>query len=179
MPAGSALRGRDRSGAGDRDGQRSRPSASCCRRNGPASNGNGARPENGRCWHCLKPNLADHHCCLLLRFSLCAALPAPKPRRCRSRPRQQLSAAATLAGNCQPRRICPRTLRPNSISITARRWPSWDVGTMPGKHSRRGARLGLATSGFPLELAGVAFKQKRYAVAARHLRRALHLDPSD
>jgi hypothetical protein len=32
---------------------------------------------------------------------------------------------------------------------------------------------------FPLELAGVAFKQKRYPVAARYLRRALHLDPGD
>jgi tetratricopeptide (TPR) repeat protein len=32
---------------------------------------------------------------------------------------------------------------------------------------------------FPEELAGVAFKQKRFAAAKRHLRRALRLDPHD
>jgi tetratricopeptide (TPR) repeat protein len=42
-----------------------------------------------------------------------------------------------------------------------------------------GARFTPADKRFPLELAGVAFKQKRYNVAARYLRRALHLDPSD
>ena len=42
-----------------------------------------------------------------------------------------------------------------------------------------GARLQPGDKRFPLELAGVAFKQKRYAAAARHLRRALHLDPAD
>jgi hypothetical protein len=42
-----------------------------------------------------------------------------------------------------------------------------------------GARLQPGDKRFPLELAGVAFKQKRYSAAVRHLRRALHLDPSD
>jgi tetratricopeptide (TPR) repeat protein len=42
-----------------------------------------------------------------------------------------------------------------------------------------GARLQPGDKRFPLELAGVAFKQKRYEVAARYLRRALHLDPKD
>ena len=42
-----------------------------------------------------------------------------------------------------------------------------------------GARLQPGDKRFPLELAGVAFKQKRYEVAARYLRRALHLDPTD
>ena len=42
-----------------------------------------------------------------------------------------------------------------------------------------GARLQPGDKRFPLELAGVAFKQKRYAIAARHLRRALRLDPTD
>ena len=42
-----------------------------------------------------------------------------------------------------------------------------------------GARLQPGDKRFPLELAGVAFKQKRYSVAARYLRRALHLDPTD
>ena len=42
-----------------------------------------------------------------------------------------------------------------------------------------GARLQPGDKRFPLELAGVAFKQKRYPVAARHLRRALRLDPTD
>ena len=32
---------------------------------------------------------------------------------------------------------------------------------------------------FPLELAGVAFKQKRFQAAKRHLRRALRIDPHD
>ena len=32
---------------------------------------------------------------------------------------------------------------------------------------------------FPLELAGVAFKQKRYSAAARHLRKAIRIDPAD
>jgi tetratricopeptide (TPR) repeat protein len=42
-----------------------------------------------------------------------------------------------------------------------------------------GARLQPGDKRFPLELAGVAFKQKRYSAAARHLRRALRLDPFD
>ncbi len=42
-----------------------------------------------------------------------------------------------------------------------------------------GARLQPGDKRFPLELAGVAFRQKRYSVAAHHLRRALHLDPAD
>ncbi len=42
-----------------------------------------------------------------------------------------------------------------------------------------GARLQPDDKRFPLELAGAAFKQKQYAHAARHLRRALHLDPND
>jgi hypothetical protein len=42
-----------------------------------------------------------------------------------------------------------------------------------------GARLQPGDKRFPLELAGVAFKQKRYTQATRFLRRALHLDPND
>jgi hypothetical protein len=42
-----------------------------------------------------------------------------------------------------------------------------------------GARLRPQDKRFPLELGGLAFKQKRYAQAARYLRRALHLDPDD
>ena len=42
-----------------------------------------------------------------------------------------------------------------------------------------GARLQPRDKRFPLELAGVAFKQKQYSEAARYLRRALHLDPHD
>ena len=42
-----------------------------------------------------------------------------------------------------------------------------------------GARLQPRDKRFPLELAGVAFKQKQYPVAARYLRRALRLDPND
>jgi tetratricopeptide (TPR) repeat protein len=42
-----------------------------------------------------------------------------------------------------------------------------------------GARLQPGDKRFPLELAGVAFKQKRYAAAAHRLRRALYLDPTD
>jgi tetratricopeptide (TPR) repeat protein len=42
-----------------------------------------------------------------------------------------------------------------------------------------GARLQPQDKRFPLELAGVAFKQKRYEQATRCLRRALKLDPSD
>jgi tetratricopeptide (TPR) repeat protein len=42
-----------------------------------------------------------------------------------------------------------------------------------------GARLQPCDKRFPLELAGIAFKQKSYPQAARYLRRALHLDPRD
>ncbi|MGZ4731651.1 MAG: tetratricopeptide repeat protein [Terriglobales bacterium] len=42
-----------------------------------------------------------------------------------------------------------------------------------------GAQLQHGDKRFLLELAGVAFKQKRYPVAARHLRRSLRLDPTD
>ena len=52
----------------------------------------------------------------------------------------------------------------------------WDDA---GRAFAAGARLQPGDKRFPLELAGVAFKQKRYAAAARHLRRALHLDPTD
>jgi len=42
-----------------------------------------------------------------------------------------------------------------------------------------GARLQPHDKRFPLELAGVAFRQKDYPQAARYLRRALRLDPQD
>jgi hypothetical protein len=42
-----------------------------------------------------------------------------------------------------------------------------------------GVRLQPGDKRFPLELAGVAFRQKRYAAAVHHLRRALRLDPTD
>jgi Tetratricopeptide repeat len=41
------------------------------------------------------------------------------------------------------------------------------------------ARLQPKDKRFPLELAGIEFKQKQYARAAHFLRRALHLDPND
>ena len=44
---------------------------------------------------------------------------------------------------------------------------------------RAGAALQPRDPRFPIELAGVDFKQKRYADAASHLRRALHLSPDD
>ena len=44
---------------------------------------------------------------------------------------------------------------------------------------RRGARLRPGDERFPVELAGVAFKQKRYSEAARFLRRALKIAPGD
>jgi hypothetical protein len=44
---------------------------------------------------------------------------------------------------------------------------------------QEGARLQPKDKRFPLELAGVEFKQKHYARAAHFLRRALHLDPND
>lgn len=42
-----------------------------------------------------------------------------------------------------------------------------------------GARLQPRDKRFPTELAGVAFKQKNYGLAKKHLRRALQLDPAD
>jgi hypothetical protein len=42
-----------------------------------------------------------------------------------------------------------------------------------------GARLAPRDSRFPVELAGVAFRQKRYPQATHHLRRALKLAPGD
>jgi tetratricopeptide (TPR) repeat protein len=44
---------------------------------------------------------------------------------------------------------------------------------------RAGARLRPDDKRFPIELAGVAFKQKRYAEAATYLRRTLKLAPDD
>jgi hypothetical protein len=52
----------------------------------------------------------------------------------------------------------------------------WDDA---GRAFAAGERLEPRDQRFPLELAGVAFKQKRYPVAVRHLRRALRLDPAD
>jgi tetratricopeptide (TPR) repeat protein len=42
-----------------------------------------------------------------------------------------------------------------------------------------GARMLPRDKRFPLELAGVAFKQKQYALAARYLRRAIRIGPGD
>jgi hypothetical protein len=52
----------------------------------------------------------------------------------------------------------------------------WDDA---GRAFAAGARLQPGDKRFPLEMAGVAFKQKRYPVAVHHLRRALRLDPAD
>ncbi len=55
------------------------------------------------------------------------------------------------------------------------------LGRLPeSKHAfAAGARLLPQDKRFPLELAGVAFKQKQYSQAAHYLRRALRLDPND
>lgn len=42
-----------------------------------------------------------------------------------------------------------------------------------------GERLAPGDKRFPIELAGVAFKQRKYGEARSHLRRALRLDPTD
>jgi len=42
-----------------------------------------------------------------------------------------------------------------------------------------GSRMSSGDKRFPIELAGVDFKQKRYVQARQHLRRALQLDPGD
>ena len=46
-----------------------------------------------------------------------------------------------------------------------------------GKALSTGQRLAPNDKRFPIELAGVAFKQKRYGEAKRDLHRALQLDP--
>src|SRR5947207_7625575 len=48
-----------------------------------------------------------------------------------------------------------------------------------GKAFHAGARLRPSDGRFPLELGGVAFRQKLYPAAARYLHRALELAPSD
>ena len=48
-----------------------------------------------------------------------------------------------------------------------------------GKALSTGQRLAPNDKRFPIELAGVAFKQKRYGEAKRDLHRALQLDPKD
>src|ERR1700751_696538 len=52
----------------------------------------------------------------------------------------------------------------------------WDEAA---KAFRAGIRLKPNDKRFPLELAGVAFKQKNYSCAVSNLRRALELDPDD
>ena len=53
------------------------------------------------------------------------------------------------------------------------RWPDAE------KAFRAGGRLAPRDSRFPIELAGVAFKQKRFSQAAHRLQRALELAPQD
>jgi tetratricopeptide (TPR) repeat protein len=53
------------------------------------------------------------------------------------------------------------------------RWPD------AGKALADGQRLAPRDKRFPVELAGVAFKQKKFAEAKRDLHRALRLDPKD
>ena len=48
-----------------------------------------------------------------------------------------------------------------------------------GKALSDGQRLAPNDKRFPIELAGVAFKQKKYGEAKKYLHRALHLDPKD
>ncbi|MGB8128707.1 MAG: tetratricopeptide repeat protein [Candidatus Angelobacter sp.] len=48
-----------------------------------------------------------------------------------------------------------------------------------GKALSDGQRLALNDKRFPIELAGVAFKQKKYGEARKYLHRALQLDPKD
>jgi tetratricopeptide (TPR) repeat protein len=48
-----------------------------------------------------------------------------------------------------------------------------------GKALSDGQRLAPGDKRFPIELAGVAFKQKKYGEAKRYLHRALQLDPGD
>ncbi len=59
----------------------------------------------------------------------------------------------------------------------ASRWRIWSAGKKPAKHSPTARELAPNDKRFPIELAGVAFKQKKYGEAKRDLHRALRLDP--
>ncbi len=58
-------------------------------------------------------------------------------------------------------------------------WRIWSAGQKPVWRSPMGSGWPRATSDFPVELAGVAFKQKKYGPAKSDLHRALQLDPKD
>ncbi len=116
---------------------------------------------------------------LLLSYAGLSLRPDRLLQRSTCRPSQAAFCGTTLAGDCQPRQSRHRILPLTSISTTARHWPSWGAGTMRSQAFAAGARLQPGDKRFPLELAGVAFKQKQYTQAARYLRRALHLDPND
>ncbi len=53
------------------------------------------------------------------------------------------------------------------------RWPQAQLALLAGQ------RLAPSDPRFPVELAGIAFRQKQYVRAAHHLRRALRLAPQD
>ena len=69
-------------------------------------------------------------------------------------------------------------LRLTSISTTDGTGPTGTLGRTRSRHLRPGPGCSRDDKRFPLELAGVAFKQKHYRQAARYLRRALRLDPT-
>ena len=47
----------------------------------------------------------------------------------------------------------------------ALRWRIWSAGQKPARRSPTGQRLAPNDKRFPIELAGVAFKQKKYGEA--------------
>ncbi|HMH06723.1 MAG TPA: tetratricopeptide repeat protein, partial [Terriglobales bacterium] len=106
-------------------------------------------------------------------------------------PGQAQNSDNQLAGRAQQLFVEQRWQEIVSLGATAHR-PSADFdfyyGTALAQLGRlgdaqqalsSGARLQPHDKRFPLELAGVAFKQKRYPEAARRLRQALRLDPRD
>ena len=113
-------------------------------------------------------------------FSFASPRQAPKHPTLNLVDRSQDSFPPNSAGRklSASSNLC-RTLRLNSISTTAPHWPSWVVGTTRKEHLPPEPGSSRATNGFRWNWPGVAFKQKRYPVAARHLRRALRLDPTD
>ena len=119
-------------------------------------------------------------CRLLIFFLPCDRRRRPNSRIAHlARPRHAAFRRTALAGNCQPRPNLYRILRLNSISITARRWPSWVAGTMRNRHLPPEPGCSLATSGFLWNWQEWHSSRSGIRHAVRHLRRALRLDPAD
>lgn len=118
--------------------------------------------------------LSQFKACLLVLFAFCAVLGQEPPNAQQLLTQERWSELARLIESLPDSQRTADLDYEYGIALAhLGRWHDARKALLAGQH------VAPSDKRFPIELAGVAFKQKKHREAIGHLRRALRLDPAD